>query len=524
VLATLAGAGIVQVAGDRVGPRLPVVLRRGRPYLMSLRAGGDGDPYTQELWPETDALLARVDAAAPGTLLDVGTGSGAVAIEAALRGHTATGSDLFADALELAAWNAELHGVPLELLRGHMLEPAAGRRFDLVLSAPHYGREADLLRVEMLREGVAHVAPGGALFVVTFLEWQAADLSRVGVVEQLLRPLAERGAAVTVRPLPRGARSRWFRVPTSDDDPRVPSRHRFAIEIRPDGPAGLDVRLPGEHELEREHVVPLARLSRRGDALTTATVTTPDDRAALEALLAQLATGTLRVDAPFFLLEACRWGAARCSAAHGAIVDSAGVRPCTHGEPVGTIADTARSFHARMERELAAVEQRRGCATCPARGSCSRCLFPSSDEATYCATVIRHHARLPLLHRALRLCWPHAGARRLALKLAPGGPLVAAHHRPPSVQDHELAPIAAWVWASTGTLLVADDAAFLHLSHDFEQAPLELTLEAAELVELLLDGCSPESLRAYADARGFGGGAPGLIDALVAVVAGWVVA
>jgi len=98
--------------------------------------------------------------------------------------------------------------------------------------------------------------------------------------------------------------------------------------------------------------------------------------------------------------------------------------------------------------------------------------------------------------------------------------LVAARDRPPpDATPHELTPIAGRIWSSEGALVIADDEAYLHLGHDFEQAPLELSLEAAELVELLLDGHAPATLRVNAERRDFGAGA---LDALVAVVAGWV--
>src|SRR5687767_6204013 len=76
-------AGLVERIGDYLIGRHRVRRRAERFYLMDL----GGAEYHQDVWPETDALLGALEAAPPGTLLDVGTGCGIVAIEAAARGH-----------------------------------------------------------------------------------------------------------------------------------------------------------------------------------------------------------------------------------------------------------------------------------------------------------------------------------------------------------------------------------------------------------------------------------------------------
>jgi release factor glutamine methyltransferase len=72
-------------------------------------------------------------------VLDVCSGSGAVAIAAAIRGvREATAVDLH----RLSAWtarlNARLNGVRVRALHGNLFEPVAGERFDLITANPPY--------------------------------------------------------------------------------------------------------------------------------------------------------------------------------------------------------------------------------------------------------------------------------------------------------------------------------------------------------------------------------------------------
>jgi release factor glutamine methyltransferase len=95
--------------------------------------------------PETEVLVDRClalleDVEAP-RILDVGTGSGAIALALAdeVPDATVVGVDASAEALALAAVNAERTGFAprVELRLGNLLEPADGT-FDLVVSNPPY--------------------------------------------------------------------------------------------------------------------------------------------------------------------------------------------------------------------------------------------------------------------------------------------------------------------------------------------------------------------------------------------------
>jgi release factor glutamine methyltransferase len=86
-------------------------------------------------------LAAHVAARAPAglTLLDMGTGSGAIAVAAAAEGATVTACDINPRAVALARTNAALNGLSIEVLESDLFAALAGRRFDLItFNIPFY--------------------------------------------------------------------------------------------------------------------------------------------------------------------------------------------------------------------------------------------------------------------------------------------------------------------------------------------------------------------------------------------------
>ena len=97
---------------------------------------------------DTELLVERILAcAAPGaTVVDLGTGSGAIALAVARNRADlqVTATDASAAALEVAGHNAALHRVRLTLLQGDWHAPLAGRRFDIIAANPPYIQANDV--------------------------------------------------------------------------------------------------------------------------------------------------------------------------------------------------------------------------------------------------------------------------------------------------------------------------------------------------------------------------------------------
>ena len=419
---TLFNHGLIERRGRVVVGTVPVRrLGRGESARFYLQALGlpRGMEYLHEAWPETDALLAALPALAAATpsgsarrLLDLGTGSGVVAIEARLAGFVVVATDDDPACLMLADFNARLNGLAdlpggigegggLAFRRGSLDEPVAGERFAIVLCNPDYGGVRDQLRVEVLGRTPALLDDGGELLCATMLEWQDGVPCEVPLGELVLA-----GFEVAVEPIVSANRADWFTVVAPGSVPGVPSRHRFVIRCRrPIAPArpSLRVRLPAvPREASATEIVPLSRVQR---ADQMAAVVSIDDVKALVELTDRLTAPELVLDGPLprSLLDACRFGAQPCTGprgAAGAIVHGISLRPCAHGEAVGRATMSLAELRSRYEALDRELQIRRGCPSCPAYTVCSRCLFPTPlPEAAYCE-VSRGLARtIGLVHR-----------------------------------------------------------------------------------------------------------------------------
>lgn len=136
--------------------------------------------------PDTERLveeaLARATAA-EGHLLDLGTGSGAVALAflSERPGWRAVGTDTSTGALEVAADNAQRLGLSerFEARQGDLFEPVSGEVFDLVVSNPPYIPTADIdgLEAEVSRFEPRAALDGGpdGLCVIRRIAARAAD-------------------------------------------------------------------------------------------------------------------------------------------------------------------------------------------------------------------------------------------------------------------------------------------------------------------------------------------------------------
>jgi len=83
--------------------------------------------------------VARERLAVDARVLDICTGSGFLAIAAALAGAGEVAAvDISRRAVVAVQLNAAVNGVKVQALRGDLFSPVAGRRFDLILSNPPY--------------------------------------------------------------------------------------------------------------------------------------------------------------------------------------------------------------------------------------------------------------------------------------------------------------------------------------------------------------------------------------------------
>jgi release factor glutamine methyltransferase len=135
-----------------------------------------------------------------GAVLDVCTGTGAIAISAALAGaRSVTAVDVSRRAVLTARLNARLNGVRVEAVRGDLLGAVPGRRFDVIVSNPPYlpadddalpdrgparhteaGTTGRVLLDRLIDAAPAHLAPGGILLVThSSVNGEGATLERM---------------------------------------------------------------------------------------------------------------------------------------------------------------------------------------------------------------------------------------------------------------------------------------------------------------------------------------------------------
>ncbi len=89
--------------------------------------------------------MEKLAGRAAADVVDLGTGSGIVAVSLALECPVATVSavDLSPDAPAVARNNAGRLGAKVDFHEGDWFAPLAGRRFDLIVSNPPYVAEGD---------------------------------------------------------------------------------------------------------------------------------------------------------------------------------------------------------------------------------------------------------------------------------------------------------------------------------------------------------------------------------------------
>jgi methylase of polypeptide subunit release factors len=137
------------------------------------------------LWPNPTTLLCYHLALknSVASTLDLGTGSGVLAIAAAANSGSVIATDLNPRARTFALFNAALNGVAnVEFREGNSFEPVRGVRFDRILANPPFFVSPSLRRIysdndmeldgfcrNLIRQAPSHLNPGG--YCQMLLEW-----------------------------------------------------------------------------------------------------------------------------------------------------------------------------------------------------------------------------------------------------------------------------------------------------------------------------------------------------------------
>ncbi len=87
---------------------------------------------------EDTYLLADHLPEEPARLLEIGTGTGLVALTAARLGHRVTATDVNPAATACARWNADINATPIDVREGDLFEPVRGEEFDVIAFNPPY--------------------------------------------------------------------------------------------------------------------------------------------------------------------------------------------------------------------------------------------------------------------------------------------------------------------------------------------------------------------------------------------------
>ena len=165
---------------------------------------------------DTELLVKSLRLRKGERILEIGTGTGVVAIHCAKLGCRVTATDLLPPAIALARENADANGVVLELLEGDMFAPVKGT-FDVIILNPPYLPTAPEDLTHSHLDKALDGGPDGTAVALRF-------------IEGLTRHMAEGGRAYMVASsLQDGARIEGA-IHRARLASRTVGRERFAFE------------------------------------------------------------------------------------------------------------------------------------------------------------------------------------------------------------------------------------------------------------------------------------------------------
>ena len=116
--------------------------------------------------PETEELVRLIlkEDLDGKEILDIGTGSGCIAISLAknLSNAKVSALDISSDALEVAKENAKLNNVSIEFIHADIFEYQSDKKYDIIVSNPPYVLESEKV---LMKQNVLDFEPELALFV-----------------------------------------------------------------------------------------------------------------------------------------------------------------------------------------------------------------------------------------------------------------------------------------------------------------------------------------------------------------------
>ena len=152
------------LAFEKLAEGIPVQYVLGRAYVCD--HWFSVSPATLIPRPETEELVDWIvsDAVGQERILDIGTGSGCIAISLAdrLPGAEVSGLDISEAALEVAKDNARSIGVSLRWMHLDILGQVPPGKYDIIVSNPPYVTQREK---EQMRANVLDFEPHTALFV-----------------------------------------------------------------------------------------------------------------------------------------------------------------------------------------------------------------------------------------------------------------------------------------------------------------------------------------------------------------------
>ena len=149
---------------DRLKTQEPIQYILGKTSFMDLEFKVNSSVLIPR--PETEELVRLMlkEDLDGKEILDIGTGSGCIAISLAknLPNSKVTALDISSDALKVAKENAEINNVSIEFINADIFEYKSDKKYDVIVSNPPYVTESEK---SQMKQNVLDFEPGLALYV-----------------------------------------------------------------------------------------------------------------------------------------------------------------------------------------------------------------------------------------------------------------------------------------------------------------------------------------------------------------------